>query len=162
MQQVSRWGDWPEHLALGCVLAGAAYARGSRRWTRIFLAMMLACALAGAAARVTKIATGRARPSVKTEAVWNGPRLSSKYNAFPSGHTAASTAFFATLAFASWRIGVATLVIPLLIACSRMFVAAHYLSDVTCAALLGVGCAWLVARKMFSVSTEETASVNAD
>ena len=65
--------------------------------------MIIACALAGVAARVVKISTGRARPSVQSEAEWNGPRLNPRYNAFPSGHTAASTAFFATLAFASWR-----------------------------------------------------------
>jgi undecaprenyl-diphosphatase len=113
---------------------------------RIFAAMILACALAGAVARVIKISTGRARPSVQTEAEWNGPRLSPRYNAFPSGHTAASTAFFATLAFASWRIGLGFLVVPLLIAFSRMYVAAHYLSDVICASLIGLLAAYFIAR----------------
>ncbi|MEY2556681.1 MAG: hypothetical protein QOE34_106 [Verrucomicrobiota bacterium] len=108
--------------------------------------MILACALAGAVARVIKISTGRARPSVQTEAEWNGPRLSPRYNAFPSGHTAASTAFFATLAFASWRIGLGFLVVPLLIAFSRMYVAAHYLSDVICASLIGLLAAYFIAR----------------
>jgi undecaprenyl-diphosphatase len=75
---------------------------------------------------------------------WNGPRVSSRYNAFPSGHTAASTAFFATLALASWRIGLGFLVIPLLIAFSRMYVAAHYLSDVVCASMIGVLVAYFV------------------
>src|SRR5436309_935683 len=97
MHNVSRFGDWPEHAALGLALLGIAWWRGSKKWTRIFLAMLLACTLAGAAARTIKIATGRARPSVKSEAVWNGPRLSANYNAFPSGHTAASTAFFVAL-----------------------------------------------------------------
>ena len=147
MQAVSRYGDWPEHVALGLVLLGISYWRGSKRWTRIFAAMLIACALAGASARVVKIATGRSRPSVQTEAGWNGPRLSSRYNAFPSGHTAASTAFFATLAFASWRIGLGFLVIPVLIAFSRMYVAAHHLSDVVGAALIGVGVAYFVTQR---------------
>jgi len=111
---------------------------------RIFAAMILACALAGAVARVIKISTGRARPSVQTEAEWNGPRFNPRYNAFPSGHTAASTAFFATLALASWRIGLGFLVIPILIAVSRMYVAAHHLSDVVCAALIGIVAAYVV------------------
>ena len=93
-----------------------------------------------------KIGVGRARPSVEVETVWNGPSLSSKYHAFPSGHTAASTAFFAVLLFVSWRIGLACLPIPLLIGFSRMYVAAHYLSDVLCAAILGLVCALLVAH----------------
>jgi membrane-associated phospholipid phosphatase len=147
MQAVSRFGDWPEHVAAGLILVGIAYWRGSKRWTRIFAAMLIACALAGISARVVKVATGRARPNVQTEAGWNGPRLSSRYNAFPSGHTAASTAFFATLAFASWRIGLGFLAIPLLIAFSRMYVAAHHLSDVVGAALIGVGVAYFVTRR---------------
>jgi membrane-associated phospholipid phosphatase len=150
MQKVSRFGDWPEHVALGLILAGAAWLRGNKKWTRIFLAMLIACALAGAAARVTKIAVGRARPSVQTETAWNGPSLSSKFNAFPSGHTAASTAFFAVLLFVYWRIGLACLPIPILIGFSRMYVAAHYLSDVLSAAILGVICAFLVARLLRS------------
>jgi undecaprenyl-diphosphatase len=148
MQAVSRCGDWPEHVALGLILLGVAWWRGSKRWTRIFAAMLIACALAGVSARVVKIATGRSRPNVQTEAGWNGPRLSARYNAFPSGHTAASTAFFATLAFASWRIGLGFLAIPLLIAFSRMYVAAHHLSDVVGAALIGLGVAYFVARWM--------------
>ena len=154
MHNVSRLGDWTEHFALGAALAAIAWWRGNKKWTRVFISMLLALALAGAAARVVKIAAGRARPSVKTEAQhfasqgagWNGPRLSSKFHAFPSGHTAASTAFFAVLFFASWRIGLACLPIPILIGFSRMYVGAHYLSDVVCAALLGVLCAFLAAR----------------
>jgi membrane-associated phospholipid phosphatase len=144
MQAVSKYGDWPEHVVLGLLLLGIAYWRSSKHWQRIFAAMIIACALAGLAARVVKISTGRARPSVQTEAEWNGPRLNPRYNAFPSGHTAASTAFFATLAFASWRIGAGFLVIPIVIAFSRMYVAAHHLSDVVCAAMIGAMAAYVV------------------
>lgn len=145
MRYASRFGDWPEHLALGFVLLAFAWWRGSKKWTRVFLAMLLALALAGLAARVIKISTGRARPSVKTEQIWNGPKLTSKYNAFPSGHVAASSAFFGVLFLVGWRIGLACLIIPILIGFSRMYVAAHYLSDVLCAGILGILSAMLVA-----------------
>jgi len=148
MAGVSRYGDWPEHVALGLILVAVAWWRKNTRWSRIFLAMLVACAIAGASARVIKIGTGRARPSVKTEVAWNGPRLAEKYHAFPSGHTAASTAFFAVLALVSWRIGLACAVIPLVIGFSRMYVAAHYLSDVVFAAFLGVLCAYVVVKAM--------------
>jgi membrane-associated phospholipid phosphatase len=144
MEWVSWLGDWPGHVLLGLFLVAIAYWRRSRKWTRIFAAMILACALAGVATRVVKISAGRARPGVQTEAGWTGPRLSSRFHSFPSGHTAASTAFFATLAFASWRIGLGFLAIPLLIAFSRMYVAAHYLSDVVCAAIIGAVTAYVV------------------
>jgi len=146
MRNVSRFGDWPEHFGVGLVLAGVAWWRGNKKWTHIFLLMLIALALAGLAARVVKISTGRARPSVKTEEVWNGPRWSSKYHAFPSGHVVASTAFFAVLVFANWRIGLPCLTIPILIGCSRIYGGAHYLSDVICAAILGILSAILVWR----------------
>jgi membrane-associated phospholipid phosphatase len=153
MAQVSRFGDWPEHVALGLLLLGFAQWRGNKKWTRIFLAMLIACALAGVSARVIKITTGRARPSVTTESAWTGLRMSEKYHAFPSGHTAAATAFFAVLVLTSWRIGIGCLLFPLLIAFSRMYVAAHYLSDVVFAALLGVVCAVVAVRMMKLANT---------
>jgi membrane-associated phospholipid phosphatase len=146
MLKVSHYGDWPEHVIAGLLLVLLAWRRGSKRWVRVGLTMILACALAGIAARGVKIATGRARPSVKHELGWNGPRLSQKYNSFPSGHTAATVAFFGVLFCADRRLTLCLLPAPLLIAASRMYVAAHYLSDVVCAALLGILCAWLCAR----------------
>ena len=146
MRRVSRLGDWPPHIVLGFIFLTLAYWRRNQRWMRIVAAMILAFALAGTTSRVIKISTGRARPDVQTEAGWIGSRFSSRYNAFPSGHTATSTAFFATLAFASWRIGLAFLALPLLIAFSRMYVGAHHLSDVVGAVLLGTVIAYVVVR----------------
>jgi membrane-associated phospholipid phosphatase len=148
MRAISRYGDWQEHVALGLILVALAWTRGSKRWMRIFAAMIVACALAGIGARVVKIATGRARPSVQTESNWNGPSVSPRYNSFPSGHTAASTAFFATLVFAGWRIGAGLLFVPALIAFSRLYVGAHYLSDAICGALIGLLAAYVVALRI--------------
>ena len=156
MRNVSRFGDWFEHFALGMLLLAIASWRGSKKWTRIFLSMLIALALAGAVGRVVKISTGRARPSVKTEQAWNGPRFSSKFHAFPSGHMAASTAFFGVLFFVNWRIGLVCLPIPLLIGFSRMYMTAHYLSDVVCAAVLGILCALLVTRLLLPIANRKT------
>lgn len=153
MEAVSHYGDWPSHIVLGCLLMGLAFWRGDRKWVRIFAAMILACALAGITTRVVKISTGRARPNVQTETRWHGAlQFNPRYNAFPSGHTASSTGFFATLAFVSWRLGGALLAIPALIAFSRMYVGAHHLSDVVAAALLGTLVAYFVARRVIPQS----------
>ena len=159
MDKVSRFGDWPEHFALGLAFAGLAWWRGSKKWTRIFLAMLIALAIAGLVGRGIKIATGRARPSVRAEEVWN--RFSTKYHAFPSGHVAASTAFFGVLFFANRRAGLACLPIPILIGFSRMYVNAHYLSDVVFAAILGMLCAILVGRLSLPQSAKRKAEINA-
>jgi membrane-associated phospholipid phosphatase len=147
MRYVSFFGDWPLHAALGLILLGLAWRRGSEEWTRIFLAMLLAMMLAGVAGTVIKHTIPRARPSVHTEIRWGGPRFSSKYEyqSFPSGHVGASTAFFGVFLIARRRVGLACLPIPILIGVSRMYIGAHYLSDVVCAAVLGMLWAFVVA-----------------
>jgi undecaprenyl-diphosphatase len=149
MRYVSLFGDWPSHAAVGLVLLGIAWRRGSQKWTRIFLAMLLAMMLAGVVGTVIKRTVPRPRPSVQTEMRWGGPRFSSKYHSFPSGHVAASTAFFGVLFLARRRVGLACLAIPILIGFSRMYIGAHYLSDVVCAAILGTLCALVVAHFLF-------------
>lgn len=146
MRNVSFFGDWPTHVLLGLLLFGLAWLRHSRKWMRIFLSMILAMALAGVVGTVIKRAVPRARPSVKSELRWGGPHFNTKYHAFPSGHVGASTAFFGVLIFARRRVGLACLPIPILIALSRMYLGAHYLSDVVCAAVLGIVCAAFVWR----------------
>jgi membrane-associated phospholipid phosphatase len=146
MRYVSLLGDWPTHAALGLILLGVAWRRHSQEWTRIFLAMLLAMMLAGVAGTVIKRTVPRARPSVHTDVRWGGPRFSSKYHSFPSGHVGASTAFFGVLIIARRRAGLACLPIPILIGFSRMYIGAHYLSDVVCAAVLGTLCALVVAQ----------------
>ena len=148
MRCVSLLGDWPLHAVVGVVLLGLAWRRGSEQWSRIFLAMLLAMMLGGVAGTVIKRTVPRARPSVHTDTRWSGPRFSSKYHSFPSGHVGASTAFFGILLIARRRIGFACLPIPILIGFSRMYIGAHYLSDVVCAAILGFLCALIIAQVM--------------
>ena len=146
MRYVSLFGDWPGHTVLGLILLAVAWVRGSKNWTRIFLSMLIAMSIAGLAGSVIKRTIPRPRPSVHSELRWGGQRSSSKYQAFPSGHVLASMAFFSALFLARRRIGLACLPIPILIAFSRMYLGAHYLSDVVCAAVLGSLCALLVAH----------------
>ena len=148
MRYVSLLADWPLHAAIGLVLLGLAWRRGSEAWTRIFLAMLLAMMLAGVAGTVIKRAVPRGRPSVHAETRWGGPHFSSKYHSFPSGHVGASSAFFAVLFIARRRIGIACFAIPILIGFSRMYLGAHYLSDVVCAAVLGTFCGLVVAHSL--------------
>ena len=146
MRYVSLFGDWPLHTALGLLFLAIAWMRDSKKWTRIFLAMLIAMSLAGVTGNVIKRTIPRPRPSVHTDMRWGGPRFSSKYHSFPSGHVDASTAFFCTLFLANRRIGLACFLIPILIGLSRMYLGAHYLSDVVCAAVLGIFCALIVAH----------------
>ena len=149
MRYVSLFGDWPSHVAVGLLLLAIAWIRDSKRWIRIFLAMLIAMSLAGMTGHVIKRTIPRPRPSVHADMRWGGPRFSSKYHSFPSGHVDASTAFFCSLFLANRRIGLACFPIPILIGLSRMYLGAHYLSDVVCAAVLGILCALFVAHFLF-------------
>lgn len=145
MRNVSRFGDWPEHFLVGLALFSFARWRGNKKWARIFLSMLIALAIAGLVGRAIKVTTGRARPSVKAEHMWNGPRVSgAKYHSFPSGHVDASVGFFGVLFLAKRRVGLACMPIPIVIGFSRMYLGAHYLSDVVCAAVLGIVAAVVV------------------
>ena len=145
-RNVTRATDWPVHIVAGLLLAGATFWRGNKKWTRVFLAMIAACAFAGISAYALKVSTGRVRPSVKIEKIWGGPTVRQNFQSFPSGHTAASFGFFSVLFFVSWRIGFLFLPIPLFIGFTRIFLGAHYFSDVVGAALLGILCAAIVAQ----------------
>src|SRR5437764_2440792 len=94
MRYVSLFGDWPLHTALGLLLLAIAWIRDSKKWTRIFLAMLIAMSLAGVTGHVIKRTIPRSRPPVHTEIRWGGPRFNSQYHSFRYGHVDASTALF--------------------------------------------------------------------
>jgi undecaprenyl-diphosphatase len=149
--------DWPAHVAVGLVLAGIAWWRGKKRWIVVFLSMVAAAAVAGTAAYGLKVVVGRPRPAVKIERLANqADSFRPNYQAFPSGHSAASAAFFGVLFFVCWRLASALFLIPVLVGASRIFLGAHYLSDVIGGLMLGVFCAALVSavalRKAAEVS----------
>ena len=142
---ITRVTDWPVHVTAGLALAGIAWWRGKKRSAVVFLTMVAAAALAGTAAYGLKIAVGRPRPAVKIERlVSRADSFRPNYQAFPSGHSAASAAFFGVLFFVWWRLGLALFLIPVLVGASRIFLGAHYLSDVTAGLVLGLLCAAIV------------------
>jgi undecaprenyl-diphosphatase len=151
------WGtDWPSHVLIGLALAAVAWRRGNRKWTRIFLAMIAAGALAGLSAYALKATTGRVRPSVSLEKGWakKSLTLAPNYQSFPSGHTAFSTGFFALLLLASWRVGLFCLPLPIFVAFSRILFGAHYLSDVVAAIALGIVSAMLIAHFLLGTTLD--------
>lgn len=146
---VTRATDWPLHVAIGLLGAGIAWKRDSQKWTRVFLAMLAAGALAGIAAYALKYTTGRVRPYVLVEKTWTGLTKHQNFHSFPSGHTATSFGFFALLFFVNWRIALLCLPLPIFVGFTRIFLGAHYFSDVVAAALLGVLFAGIVAHFAF-------------
>jgi undecaprenyl-diphosphatase len=131
-------------MALWSVLFGAALAR-RREWTWM-LTLVLAVGGAMLLNLLLKAAYARARPH------FDDPLLVLGTYSFPSGHTAAAVAFYGVLAaflvsrFYDARRRTAcvagAIAAVALVAFSRMYLGAHYLSDV--AAAVCSSTAWLV------------------
>ena len=154
---VSKNGDWPQLMIAGALGLAIASAAGRRDWQRILVAAMIASTLAGILVNASRLTTGRTRPreSPKIEAGWYGPYHkgeiligNSKFNAFPSGHTATAVGFAVPFLFAKPALGVVLLGIALLIAWSRMALGAHNLSDVIVSILLATWVGWFVERHL--------------
>jgi hypothetical protein len=134
----SFWG-----LVAVCVVATVLLAR-RRAWTDITL---LVASLAGAALLdlLAKQAIARPRP------LFHDPTIVLTTYSFPSGHTTGTTAVYTALAFilarrlprpyAALAVAGAALMIAL-IAASRVYLGAHYVSDVVGGVLLGL--AWVL------------------
>ena len=134
-----------EFIIGACLLAIGLLWWRTRQW---WLAVVPAIAVAvQAAVFVTAAAVvGRTRPEVDPLVV--APPTSS----FTSGHVGASTAFYVTLALLSRRIAnptlrwlatTACLLVPALVAYSRLYRGMHHPTDVVVGAVNGLVCAYL-------------------
>jgi len=144
---ISKLGDWPELMGYATVaLIGVGFAR-KRTLVKVILCMMIAGTLAGAVTNSVRLVSGRARPNNHEVppgwyGLWyRGESLLGKYkfHSFPSGHTATAFAFFGVIGFAyrdrwAW----AFLLIASVIGWSRVYVNAHFFSDVLVGVVVGL------------------------
>lgn len=152
---VSRYGAWPWLMAFALVGLVIAARRRKGEWIGILIAMMLASSIAGLSADGIRGITGRTRPYATVPQGWYGMYHDAKwlvgrhaYNAFPSGHTAAATAFAAALWLARRKWGALLLGGAAIIAGSRIYLGNHHFSDVIAGAMLGALVAGWVSRRL--------------
>ncbi|MGO4380809.1 phosphatase PAP2 family protein [Pseudoduganella sp. RAF19] len=125
-------------LVLTSLLALYLWRRGERYWLLTLLIVVPPGMLLNVA---LKYSYQRARP------YFDEPLLTLATYSFPSGHTAAATLFYGVLASylvmkgRRWWAVPGAVAMVLLVACSRMYLGVHYLSDVLAAMMEGV--AWL-------------------
>jgi undecaprenyl-diphosphatase len=125
---VTALGTTPAIVAV--LLAGIAWLVLRRHQTAA-VALALAAIANQVALHVAKAAVGRPRPADSL--------VSTQGSSFPSGHASASIAYLA-LAVALWRVAprglpraallAAGIVVPILVGLSRVYLHAHYLTDV--------------------------------
>jgi membrane-associated phospholipid phosphatase len=157
---ISKFGDWPELTGYATVaLIGVGFAR-KRTLVKVILCMMIAGSLAGALTNSVRLLSGRARPNnYEVPPGWYGLQYQGesllwkyKFHSFPSGHTATAFAFFGVIGFAyrrrwAWSF----LVLASLIAWSRLYINAHFFSDVLVGVVVGLFFAQLTWLKSLSL-----------
>ena len=136
--------DLLQAILLVCGVGLVFAARGARREAVILVGVVVVaqalCALSG------KL-VGRPRPSTELIQLRIDPAEIAGYPSFPSGHTVHYTAFFGFLGFLaltrlkpralSWPLASVFVALVLLIGPARIFLGAHWLSDVVGGYLLG-------------------------
>jgi undecaprenyl-diphosphatase len=150
-QLVTNWGLYLFY-AVFAVLFVYSFAKKKRNLTQMCLAYLKAQLIVSfAVVRILKIVLGRARPGHGAEFTLFS--LNYRYNSMPSGHAAdafVSGVFLYYLLKQSKYAGgrFLPLIYALLIAVSRVFVSAHYPSDVAAGMLIAILGAWFFVSRL--------------
>lgn len=148
---LSRLGTFISYAATGtfiklviaiCLIMIVAIDPGmKKRWTRNFLYICVCCSIAVVIGEGLKYLLGRHRPIMLFEQSLYGLNFFSSdwaLNSTPSGHTLRAFSILTALSLLYRRFTVVFISIAILIGASRVFVTAHYLSDVVFGAYIGI------------------------
>jgi len=150
-QLVTNWGLYLFYAVFAAIFV-YSFAKKKRNLTQLCLAYLKAQLIVSfAVVRILKIVLGRARPGHGAEFTLFS--LNYRYNSMPSGHAAdafVSGVFLYYLLKQSKYAGgrFLPLIYALLIAVSRVFVSAHYPSDVAAGMFIGILGAWFFVSRL--------------
>ena len=148
---ITNWGLYLFY-AIFLAIFVTSFAKKNRKLTSLCLAYFKAQLIVSfAVVRFLKIVLGRARPGDGTEFTLFS--LNSRYNSFPSGH---ATDAFVSGVFLYYLLRQSKythyrflpFIYAFLIAVSRVFVSAHYPSDVAAGMLIGILGAWFFVARL--------------
>jgi len=143
MQSVWKFGRLIGTWDLAPLLVAIALIVGRDYWRRLLASLLTGFAIQTAATETLKWIIGRPRPSqIADPDLFFGP--ASKYHSLPSGH--ASFIFVFAVICGAWfpRARVWLYALAAFVAFSRVGLGAHYVSDVTAGALIGIISGWIV------------------
>jgi undecaprenyl-diphosphatase len=126
-------------MAAAAILLGIGYRRTDPELKQAGALGLMALTIAGLAVQTIKHLVGRPRPDLADQGIMNwGPSLKSGYDSFPSGHAISAFAMAAvmTAVYPSGRWVWYSLAV--LVAFTRVYINAHFPSDVLAGAVLGL------------------------
>ena len=148
---ITNWGLYVFYAIFAAIFV-SSFIEKNQKLTGLCLAYLKAQLIVSfAVVRILKIVLGRARPGHGADFTFFS--LNSRYNAFPSGHAAdafISGVFLYYLLrqskYTNYRF--LPLIYAFLIAVSRVFVSAHYPSDVAAGMFIGILGAWFFVSRL--------------
>jgi membrane-associated phospholipid phosphatase len=151
-----RWGG-SAAVVTGLGLWGGGLWARNETVAAVGLRGLEAITVSGVITKVLKAGFGRARPRTDSLDAWNvefGRGWDNDHEAFPSGHSTAAFAFAAAVTSEvarrapeqRWIVGASTFALGGVTAYARMHANAHWLSDVTMGAAIGMASGWAVTR----------------
>jgi membrane-associated phospholipid phosphatase len=153
---LSAYGDWPQLMVFAVAGLGIAALIRNRAMVQLLVCMMISSSIAGALVNTVRLTSGRARPNYaeapqEWNGLWHGKQFllfNNKYHSFPSGHSAAASAFFGVPLFARRTYGRWTFLIAIAIGWSRVYLNVHHLSDVLVGIFIGTVTAYFVCARI--------------
>jgi membrane-associated phospholipid phosphatase len=139
LEGVTSLASTPGVILIGCVIGAIEWARVPSRWIPVFLVVVTVGD--SIVTNLVKSGVDRARPTIDPLAATLGP-------SFPSGHSSTAAAFFAALALLAGRrrphhqkavLAGLAVGFAVAVACSRVLLDVHWLSDVIAGLALGWG-----------------------
>jgi membrane-associated phospholipid phosphatase len=116
----------------------------------VLLSILFACGIG----KVLKVIIGRARPIFADPMLFNMFSESNEFHSMPSGHTVVSFAALVMLGMLFPRVKWATWTLAIMIGVSRVYVGAHWVSDVILGAFIGMLCADFAKALLKKINTK--------
>ncbi len=110
----------------------------NKRFNEIGVLLCAGFAVTGIFTQLLKHIVGRARPKLTDKFVWIGPTLESKYDSFPSGHTAVAFCFAYMLSKYYPKYKAFFYMLAVIVGAGRLKVPSHFISDVLAGAVIGL------------------------
>ncbi len=143
VQTLGQFGRYIGTWDLGPLLVALALIAARGRWKRLLVTILTGFAVQTALTEGIKWLVGRPRPSqIPEPTLFYGP--GTDYHSFPSGHASFAFVFVTICSHYFPRARWPLLLLGVFVAASRVVLGAHYVSDVTFGALIGILSGWLV------------------